>query len=79
MPYKATKRLYLSVDGTRAVEEGDPQANTLLVNEGGELPLADARRYGLVQEEEEADDEPQAKALDAAPANKAVKAPEGNK
>lgn len=78
MPYKATKRLYLSVDGTRAVEEGDPQANTLLVNEGGELPLADARRYGLVQEEEAAA-EPQAKAVDAAPANKAVKAPEGNK
>jgi hypothetical protein len=43
------------------VPEGDPDAQSLLVNEGGEMPLADARRYGLVQEEEEAAAEPQAK------------------
>jgi hypothetical protein len=78
MPYKADQRYYLNSKG-QAVPEGDPDAQSLLVAAGNEIPLADARRYGLVQEEEEAAAEPQSKAVDAAPANKAVKAPEGNK
>lgn len=71
MPFKADKRYYLNSQG-QAVGEEDPDIQSLLVAEGGELPLADARRYGLVQEEEPAA-EPQSKAVEAAPANKAQK------
>lgn len=45
--YRAQKRLYLTADRQRAVEEGDPAASYLLVAEGGEIPDAEADRLGL--------------------------------
>lgn len=45
--YISDKRYFLTADGSRAVEEGDPEAATLLVGKGGELPEAEAEKYGL--------------------------------
>lgn len=45
------KRYFLTADGSRAVDEGDPAAATLLVGKGGELPQAEAERYGLKLDE----------------------------
>lgn len=45
--WTSDRRLYLTADG-RAVGEGDTDALSLLVPEGGRIPLADALRYGLV-------------------------------
>ena len=60
------KRLYLVADKSRVVEEGDPDAATLLVGAEGEIPLELAEQYGL----------PKA----AAPAqSKAVKKPPADK
>lgn len=69
MPYKSEKRLYLTADKTRVVEEGDPAAASLLINAGGELDDATAERYGLQSG-------PQAEKGKPAPANKALTAPE---
>jgi hypothetical protein len=77
MPYKADKRYYLTEDG-KVVEEGDAAARTLLIGEGGEMPLADARKYGLV-DEGAAEEVPAEKATPAAPANKAVSKAPANK
>jgi hypothetical protein len=68
MPYRSEKRLYLTADG-RVVEEGDPDAASLLVNAGGELDDATAERYGLTKPAE-------GEKGKAAPANKALAAPE---
>lgn len=78
MPYKAEKRLYLNSDG-KVVEEGDPSAASLLADEGDTIPLADARKYGLVGEDEDDSPDPAAKALRAAPENKAVEGPKETK
>lgn len=80
MPYKADQRYYLNSKG-QVVTEGDPDAQSLLIAAGSEMPIAEARKHGLVQDEpqDEAPEQPVAKAVKAAPANKAVKAPEGDK
>jgi hypothetical protein len=79
MPWKADRRLYLSEDG-KVAEEGDPAARTLLIGEGGEMPLADARKYGLVPDEPNAEPAPaDEKAVATAPANKAVSKAPANK
>lgn len=62
--FTADKRYYLNADKSRVVEEGDPEASSLLVGAGGELPMAEARTYGLI---------PEAKAVEAPPENKAVR------
>lgn len=49
--YVSTKRLFLTADKRRVVEESDPEAASLLVGEGGMVSEADARRYGLKLEE----------------------------
>lgn len=54
---KIGRRIYLTADRKRAVEEGDPDARFLLCTAGGEVALADAKRYGLLDEPEEAPDE----------------------
>ena len=41
------RRLYLTADKSRVVEEGDLEAAYLLVGEGGELEDELAARYGL--------------------------------
>jgi hypothetical protein len=66
--YTADRRLYLNAEG-KVVEADDPTRASLLVGQGGTLPLDQAQRLGLVDAEEKA-----AKA----PANKA-KAPVDNK
>lgn len=45
--YKADKRLYLTADRSRVVEEGDPEAASLLAAEGQEILDAEAERLGL--------------------------------
>jgi hypothetical protein len=45
------RRLYLTAD-KKVVEEGNPEAKTLLVGEGGELSEEDAGKYGLALEGE---------------------------
>lgn len=44
--FVSDKRYFLTADG-RVVEDGDPEAHSLLVGEGGLLPEAEAERYGL--------------------------------
>lgn len=46
--WTADRRLYLDKDG-KVVEADDPNRASLLVAEGGQLPLADAKRLGLVE------------------------------
>jgi len=45
--FVADRRLYLTADRSRIVEEGDPAAAFLLVAAGRDVPVADAARYGL--------------------------------
>src|ERR1051325_346078 len=72
--YTASERLYLTADRSRVVKDGDPDAAFLLVCAGGQLPIAEARKYGLL-------DEPsaEAKAIDGPPENKAILFPPENK
>jgi len=39
--------LYLAADQSTVVQEDDPRARFLLVASGGQLPIAEAERYGL--------------------------------
>lgn len=48
--FKADRRIYLDAQG-KVVEEGDPARATLLIAAGQTMPIADARRYGLVVDE----------------------------
>lgn len=43
------KRLALTKDG-KVVDWGHVDADRLLIHEGGEMPLEDAKRYGLVDD-----------------------------
>jgi len=52
------RRLYTTADGSRVVEEGDPDGALLLVGEGCELPEATARKYGLIKDESQPDASP---------------------
>lgn len=63
------RRLWLTADRERVVEDGDPEAAFLLAAPGQSIPEAQAERYGLVPKAKTA---PKAK-------NKAVEAPEGDK
>lgn len=73
---KADRKLYLTADRERVVEEGDPEAAFLLAAPGKEISDADAEKYGLkpapAAEEKEA--APADNKQAAAPANKARKA-----
>ena len=44
----SNRRLYLTADKSRVVEEGDTEAAYLLVGEGGALDDDTAARYGLL-------------------------------
>lgn len=45
--FQSNRRLYLTADKSRVVEEGDPQARSLLVRAGGNVSAELAERYGL--------------------------------
>lgn len=67
--WQSDRRLYLTKDKARVVEDGDPEAAFLLVGAGGSIPEEDAKRYGLLD-----------KKAKAAPAeSKAVDGPTENK
>jgi hypothetical protein len=68
--WTSTDRLYLDASG-RVVDAKSPTRLTLLVREGGTIPLDEAKRLGLVKAEEPAGD----KAVEEPPMDKAVKAP----
>lgn len=74
-PVRMDRRMYLTEDRSRAVPDGDPEARFLLCAEGGELPQADARRYGLLEAktDDKADDEPQAQPGEGPPEGPAAK------
>jgi hypothetical protein len=92
--YTASERLYEDAEGN-VVRADDPARRKLLLAEGAQMPMADAERLGIldlepaepagkadvVVEEDEAEAEPKggAKAVKAAPANKAVSAPKADK
>jgi len=67
---KIDRRLYLVEDKSRVVEAGDPDARWLLCPAGGEVPRADAERYGLF-DEPTPEAEPVEEKAAPTPANKA--------
>ena len=69
--YTADRSICLTADRTEVVEETDPRAAWLLVGKGGQLSDKDAERYGLLDTE--------AKAITAAPENKAIMAAENKR
>lgn len=46
--WQSPKRLYLNRDRTKVVPEGSHEQAHVLVGAGGEIPIVDAERYGLV-------------------------------
>lgn len=69
----ADRKLFLTADRERVVEEGDPDAAFLLAAPGKQISDADAERYGLkpkAKAEAKQADEPDNKEAPA-PANKA--------
>jgi hypothetical protein len=84
MAYVTDRRLWLTADRERVVEDGDPEAASLLASRGKALPDEVARRYGLTgkpaqPEAVEAAEAPAAEdadppADDADPEGKAVEA-----
>ena len=50
-------RLYLTADKERVVEAGDPEAAFLLGPAGREIPIEEAKKYGLLDLQIDADDE----------------------
>ena len=83
MAYQVTDRLYVDKEG-KVYKESELTERTeavLLMSAGGELSDEDAKKYGLAAPakptaEADDDDEPEAKAVSAPPANKARSASE---
>ncbi len=65
MGFTADRRLWLTVDSERVVDDGDPDAAFLLAGEGAEVSDEDAKRYDLKKKPKPADKQA------PAPANKA--------
>jgi hypothetical protein len=59
------RRLWLTADGTRLVEDGDLEARSLFCGPGDEISEADAERFGL-----KASPPPEDKAVKAPPEDK---------
>jgi hypothetical protein len=75
--YRAPRRLYLSRDKERVVEEGDPEAGFLLAGEGAEVPEEDVKRYKLRDlPDPEPKAAPKGKSVAGPPEDKAQDAPE---
>jgi len=45
--YRVERRLWLTADRTRVVEDGNPAARYLYATPGMDIPYAEAVRYGL--------------------------------
>jgi hypothetical protein len=84
MPSKYTtdRKLWLTADRERVVEDGDPDAAFLLASKGKELDAATVERYGLEPKKQggkpakdDAAGTAEGKAVAGPPENKAVKAP----
>lgn len=71
---KADRRYWLTADGQRLVEDGDPDARSLFAAEGDEISAEDVKRFGLKAPKADADEkaaQPQPnKARGGAPENK---------
>jgi hypothetical protein len=63
----------LNADRTKAVKASDPAAAFVLINKGGELDEAEAKKYGLIAFEVKADEAPVENKADAGPASKKSK------
>lgn len=68
------RRLYLDKDG-KVVEANDPTKLTKLCSETGCIPMARARELGLLNKAEVEPEQIDTKAVESAPANKAVAMP----
>lgn len=70
---KADRKLYLTADRARLVEEGDPAAAFLFATPGKEISSSDAEKYGLkpAAKAEEKEAAPADNKQAAEPANKA--------
>lgn len=74
---QAETRVYLTADRDRVVEEGDPEAAYLLAGAGGTIPHEYAHVYREYRKTKDApaaavaEAEPEAKAVERAPENKA--------
>lgn len=81
MTIRVDRRLYLTADKKRVVGEGDPGAAFLYAAVGDELNDADARRYGLLDEEPETKPREQAGASvkESRPGGTKVRYPAGTK
>ena len=71
----ADRRLYLTADKTRLVEEGDPRGAFLYCSPGLEVDEEELRRLGGAKLEGEAKVVPEAKAIQEPPENKAIEIP----
>lgn len=68
-PYRAPRRLYLTADKSRVVEESDPEAASLLAGAGAEVSQADVERYKLRELPEPSEAEGRAEDAEDAPAS----------
>lgn len=81
---KSNINLYLNADRSKVVTADDPEAASLLVNAGREIPDGEivALGEGLLSQARalsKSSDETEEKAVSAAPEDKAVKTPAENK
>lgn len=82
--YTVEETIYVNSDKSAVVPEGSPDAAWQLATKGKRIPMEQARALGLVKAPKKAKEaEPEAdadtKAIDAAPEDKAVKAPQAKK
>jgi enoyl-CoA hydratase/carnithine racemase len=75
----ANRRLFLSADRSRVVEENDPDAAFLLATVGDELSDAEAHRLGLLERMPDPDADVEAAAKEKRPAATKVRYPKGTK
>jgi len=74
--YVSPERICVSADG-ELCDETDPHAVRLLVAKGGEIPAAEAAKYGLIARTEQPTPQPEeAPAVSAAPAEETASAEE---
>ena len=67
--WTAPKRIFVTADRSRVVDETDPDAAMLLVGAGGQIDQAEAERLGLVQTKAQPK-APETKQVDHPPENK---------
>jgi hypothetical protein len=75
--YTLEETIHVNADKSKVVAEDSPEAAYQLATKGKRIPMEQARALGLVKPPKKADTE--AKAVDAPPEDKAVKAPQAKK